>query len=358
MKIEEIDENFKGFKEFLQSAPQGFPDVEWRAAADDAFSLCGVKYIGEEGCFKRVENAVAEKVSEGVRILSYHTAGGRLRFRTDSPYVLLYCKNQVGDVMSHMTIAGTFGFSLYVNGKFDGIYFPYAESVFGEEKKPFGGARYPTGDGVKDVEIYFPLYSGVEKLAVGLKKGCVLEKPREYSVKKPIVFYGSSITQGGCASRPGNDYAAIVARRLDADFINLGFSGNAKGETAMAEYIAGLEMSAFVLDYDHNAPSPEHLEKTLYPFYETVRAKNKDLPIIFVSSPNAERRFPRYREIVREAYEKAKENGDGKVGYVDGYYLFGEKEREDCTVDACHPNDLGFFRMADAICPAVKKMLF
>ncbi len=358
MKIEELDENFKqnGFKEFAWSGEKAFPDAVWRDATDEPFSLCGVTYTEEEG-YKRLPDAVAAKVSEGVRGLAYHTSGGRVSFRTDSPYIVVYCKNRFCGIMSHMTIVGTFGVSLYVNGKFDGIVFPNAEDVIGEEKKPFGGVRYPTGEGVKDIELYMPLYAGLDFFAIGLKEGSIVEKPREFSVKKPIIFYGSSITQGGCASRPGNDYAALVARKLDADYINLGFSGNAKGERAMAEYIAGLDSSAFVLDYDHNAPSAEYLENTLYPFYEIVRSAKKDIPIIFMSKPDYENAGEERRKVVESAYRKAVAAGDKKVSFIDGRDLFGKEGRDGCTVDTCHPNDLGFYRMAEAVYPVLKEYL-
>ena len=107
--------------------------------------------------------------------------------------------------------------------------------------------------------INFPLYTDVCELYLGLEESAKVEAAPDYEIKVPVVYYGSSITQGGCASRPGTSYQAIISRRLNCDYVNLGFSGNAKGEPAIAEYIAGLEMSVFVYDYDHNAPNPEHL---------------------------------------------------------------------------------------------------
>ena len=88
--------------------------------------------------------------------------------------------------------------------------------------------------------------------------------------EKPVCFYGSSITQGGCASKPGNSYNAMLARWLDFPQVNLGFSGNGKGEDTMAEYIASLDMSAFVYDYDYNAPTTEHYEATHDRFYRII----------------------------------------------------------------------------------------
>ena len=125
--------------------------------------------------------------------------------------------------------------------------------------------------------INFPLYHDVYELYVGLKEGSTILKAPDYSVKVPMVFYGSSVTQGGCASRPGTCYQAYLSRWFDADYINLGFSGNGKAEDEMIEYLAGLEMAAFVSDYDHNAPNAEHLLKTHEKLYREIRKKHPDL---------------------------------------------------------------------------------
>ena len=123
-------------------------------------------------------------------------------------------------------------------------------------------------------------------LELGLDTGAAIRPAPSYPNKK-VVFYGSSITQGACASRPGNSYEAMVARRFGFDYVNLGFSGNAKGEDTMAAYIAGLDMDVFVYDYDHNAPTLEHLAKTHEPFFNIIREKRPDLPVVMISRPSS-----------------------------------------------------------------------
>ncbi|HML49120.1 MAG TPA: SGNH/GDSL hydrolase family protein, partial [Clostridia bacterium] len=154
-------------------------------------------------------------------------------------------------------------------------------------------------------------------------------------------------------------HCALLARFLDADFVNLGFSGNAKGEPEMARYIAGMEMSAFVLDYDHNTPNPEHLERTHGPFYDIVRQAQPDLPIVLVSSPNSDtlKEGTQRRAVIRATYDRALAQGDRKVYYVPGDALLGRDHRECCRVDGTHPNDLGFMRMAETILPALAAAL-
>ena len=209
--------------------------------------------------------------------------------------------------------------------------------------------------------IDFPLYGGVENVEIGLKEGSVLLEPKPHKVPHPVLFYGSSITQGGCASRPGNAYTSMLCRTLDAEQINLGFSGSGKGEPAVAEAIASLDLAAFVLDYDHNAPDAEHLKKTHEQFFRIVRKAHPDLPILILSKCNfwggaVDRKR---RDIIRATYEHAVAEGDRKVRFIDGEILFGTDpvERSWCTVDRCHPNDLGFFRMYQAVLPVLKEVL-
>jgi hypothetical protein len=183
----------------------------------------------------------------------------------------------------------------------------------------------------------------------------------KYRSLDPIVYYGSSITQGGCCSRPGNAYQAVVSRRFNIDFVNLGFSGNAKGEAAMAEYIAGLPMSVFVLDYDHNAPNPEFLEQTHYDFFKIIRDARPELPIVMMSKcdldSGARTTNDKRRRVIMETYRKSRENGDENVYFIDGAEVYRGTYEDMCTVDKCHPNDLGFALMADAVEAQLKRVL-
>jgi lysophospholipase L1-like esterase len=143
------------------------------------------------------------------------------------------------------------------------------------------------------------------------------------------------------------------------DYYNFGFSGNAKGDMNMAEYISGIDMSIFVYDYDHNAPSPEHLESTHEPFFKLIREKNPDLPVIMMTRPaiTYTESDKRRREIVLATYQNALKAGDENVYFIDGEVFYGEHDRELCTVDKVHPNDLGFYRMAQVIEPVIKSIL-
>ena len=174
-----------------------------------------------------------------------------------------------------------------------------------------------------------------------------------------MVYYGSSITQGGCASRPGNIYQNILSRELNMDYFCMGFSGSAKVEKEIADYMAGLEMCAFVSDYDYNAPSVEHLERTHFALYEAIRNKNPELPYIMITLPSKGiNEAVSRRKIIMESYIKALDRGDKNVYFIDGGSLFAGDEYDNCTVDGCHPNDLGFYRMARGIMPILKEILY
>ena len=205
---------------------------------------------------------------------------------------------------------------------------------------------------LRSFTINFPVHSVVKNLYVGLQQDAVLQPGRPYRDLKPIIFYGSSIVHGTAATRPGLTYENIISRKLKMDFVNYGFSGQAKGEPAIAEYLAEQPMSIFVCDYDHNAPNVEHLAKTHFPFYEIIRAKNPDVPYVMISRPNVatnpDSAIER-RDVVIDSFRKARAAGDKNVYYIDGETFFlGEFENE-CTMDGVHPNDLGFTLMANSI---------
>ncbi|MBE7044721.1 MAG: hypothetical protein E7397_04275 [Ruminococcaceae bacterium] len=343
--ITEIDKNFKLDTNIEQEGLVFFD------AADEKFDLYGV-YKTEQG-FRRLPEDVAKATNEGTELLATNTAGGRLRFVTNSEFIAISCKIPSITRFQHMPQSGIAGFDVTVNGKLRGTFYPPLDL----ESKYEGIFHFEHADR-KEILINFPLYNDVTEMFIGLQDTAYIEKAPKYTHEKPVVFYGSSITQGGCASRPGNSYEEILSEWLDCNYINLGFSGSARGEQAMAEYIASLDMSVFVMDYDHNAPTPEHLEKTHEPFYKIIREKNPDLPIVFVTGPNyyfwdGEPR----RQIILKTYEKAKAAGDEKVWFVDGRELWGKEGWNHATMDGCHPSDLGFWRMAEGIRPALEEAL-
>lgn len=351
--IEEIDRNFA----LNQKTEDGliYYDV-WQPP----FQAYGI-VPNEKKNFCRFPLEVLPTLPEGVRSLSSHLAGACVRFSTDAASIAVKWRLPNGLHMPHCTPCAKSGLELFEESD-QGIFAVKNLVPALNEGAACLTEQQTTVDlpqGMRHYALYLPLYNGLEYLHIGFPEGAQILPGRTPAIEKPLVFYGSTITQGGCAAKVGSCYTTILARRLDAAQINLGFSGNARGETAVAEYIASLSMSAFIYDYDHNAPSPEHLEKTHEPFFKIIRAAQPDLPIIMVSKPDFKGtdRDIRQREIIRKTYENARKNGDENVYFVDGETFFGTQDRDMCTVDGTHPTSLGFLRMADGLEPVLRQVL-
>lgn len=344
--ITEIDHNFKSENKIELN------DVCFYSVKENPWCLFG---LIDDGVFRRIPEDVAGKVNEGVYELHTNTSGGRVRFRTDSPYVAI-CAVMPDEVhFSHMPNTGVSGFDMYVDDAFVKTFIPpvvLSEGYEGVHHFEYGHNR--------EITIHFPLYNNVKELYIGLKKGCSFENHTPYRIPRKIVYYGSSITQGGCVSRPGMAYPAQVSLKLDCDFLNLGFSASAKGEPVMAEYIAGLNPDIFVMDYDHNAPTPEFLEETHERFFKTFRIFQKNVPVILMSAPNVRfcgEDWIKRRNVVYHTYENAVKRGDDNVYFVDGKLLWGDEDWRMCSSDCLHPNDIGHYKMAQKLVPVIQRIL-
>jgi hypothetical protein len=352
-RIDEIDSNLKVNTSINE------PDIRFLDVRQDPFQVYGLYNYKEEPVFKRIPDEVAAATNEGVAQLYLDTAGGRVRFSTDSRYVAIKAVMPSVTVFPHMTLSGTSGFDLFVDRDSGSTYYGTFMPPVGMQDG-YESILYFAEPGTKNVTINFPLYNGVNTLYIGLQNSAQVGGGAEYAYKKPILYYGSSITQGGCASRPGNSYQAIISRQLNCDHINLGFSGSARGEDAIVDYMAALDIGVYVSDYDHNAPSVEHLAATHEKMYKKFRAKSPSLPVILVTKPDFDKNRPDSilrRDIVYTTFMNAVRSGDQNVYFIDGERLFKDENRDCCTVDGCHPNDAGFLRMAEVIGHTMHKAL-
>ena len=338
-----IDKNF-AIETNIQREGLVFFDPE-----DQPFSFYGVYREGEK--FVRLPEKVAAQVNDGVHEMCGHLTGGRIRFCTDSPYVAVSAKYNQVLRMDHFALTGSAGMDLYA----DNIYVRSFRPSYDLKDKyegviDFGNSR------MREITINLPTYSGIDKIYVGLKSGSKIEKASDYKITRPVVFYGSSITHGGCCSRPGMTYEAILSRRFGFDYVNLGFSGSARAEDAMCDYISSLDMSLFVYDYDHNSPSLDHLEKTHERFFLRFREKQPDTPVIMMSRPVFFLMGSEWdrRDIILKTYCNAVARGDKKVWYIDGTNLM-DVAKDNGTVDGCHPTDFGFWNMAKTLGDEIEK---
>ncbi len=341
-------------------------NLQFYSAKEAPFAVYGLLPCRPGEPFKRIPSELAKQTNDGVWRLHRNTSGGRVRFRTDSEIIAIRAYMPDKCLMPHMPFLGSSGFDLYEEEDtwcYRGSFIPpINREAYYEAQIKFGERK------TRDLMIHLPLYDNVDELWIGIEKDATLQAGGHYQPWAPVIYYGSSITQGGCASRPGNAYPAIISRKLNCDFRNLGFSGSSRGEQISAQYIADQPMCVFVMDYDHNAPNPMHLAQTHEAFFLTIREKRPNLPIVIVSrtdtprTPQVEKDILQRWEIIQQTYENALKRGDKMVQLVDGRKIFPccstlEISADSCTVDGLHPNDLGFACMAKVIGESVKRAI-
>jgi len=341
--MKDFDSNFK------VETNLDLKNVRFYNCLNEHFDLYGVFYDEKRESFLRMPFESAQAVSKDVCGLNFYTSGGRIRFKTDSEYVAIKTIQHKFYKTSHIANTGTIGFDIVENKNgnyiYSGTFVPPNDFNDGYESVVHFGSKK-----MRDLTIEFPLYSSVNQLLIGIEEDSKLECGNKYKDYSPVVFYGSSITQGACASRPGTSYEAIISQHLDVDYINLGFSGNAKGEEEIANYVASLNMSVFVYDYDYNAPTVEHLKNTHERMFKIFRAKQPKTPVIFLSRPYINRDFSNEerRSVIMQTYANAVNSGDRNVYYIDGNSMYDEYSSS-CSVDGVHPNDAGLLMMAKKI---------
>lgn len=307
--------------------------------------------------YDRLPENVTTNVNGGVRGMKRHTAGLQARFATDSSNIhISWVPYNSWLDMDHMPSTGVSGIDIYVRKP--GGKWRYAKT--GRVKSAKGARVSLTLPGGRsEVLVNFPLYNGVKSFKLGIDGSAEISAlpPRASGVSRPVVFYGTSITHGGCASRPGLSFVNIIGRNLDVPVVNLGFSGSGKMEYEMSEHISRIDASCFVLDCLWNMRmKPKSGLPEYEPFIRNLRAKRPGVPIImagycdvFCGPVNPKEAFARklYEKLIAE-------------GWTDLYFLPGEGMLGDDfegTVDGVHPNDIGMVRMAEAYGKAVKKAL-
>ncbi len=345
-------------------ANQSLDGMNWYSVDDKPFELTGLYWRRKGGVFRRLP--IKTKISEGVDDLAWHTAGVMLRFKTDADEIRINASMWRNARMFHMAHVGSMGFDLYIGSAANKFYYASTRFNFQEDSYNVTIFKNEGEKKIREFTLHFPLYSGVEKFAIGLTEGAKVYSPAPWCDNRPIVVYGTSIQQGGCASRPGMCHTNILSRTLNRPFINLGFSGSAKGEPEMAETIAKIKNPAMIiLDYDANA-GVDGLRKTLTKFIDIIRAKHPTTPILLVSRLMQSYEFHRDSYYIQERFDltsihlaelqRRRKAGDKNIHFLDGTTLFGADPSE-CTVDGCHATDLGFYQIAKHMAPVIENIL-
>jgi hypothetical protein len=329
----------------------GFPEAR--------LAVHGLPWFGEDQPqLRRLPARLQARFRAPVWDLAQAPSGGRIRFRTDATTMGLVAKNPGFSNMHHMASVGENGIDVYRGADYVGSAWPDAKGQILQEW------RLGTEKRLRDITLYLPLYKAVTMIELNFDAGARIEPPKPYAVTKPVVYYGSSITQGGCASNPGGAYQAILERRLDADFVNLGFSGNGLGDPAVAEAIAELDPSCVVLDFWAN-PSAKQFGEALPGFVEILRRKFPRVPILLISpfyfsGEEADAELARgqqeKRRIARAFVRERRRAGDRHVVLVDGLRLL-DKPQASGLVDGVHCNSLGFYFIAQGLEPYLHRAL-
>lgn len=348
----------------LVSSPQSEPlPLRWIDPAGGALEVNGLPWYGENnGEMFRLPRRLQDQFRPAVWNLAKSPSGGRIRLRTNSTALAIRVEYDSAPNMRNMHAFGQTGVDLYVDGIYRGT------AVADKDAKPgkvyehvyFTLPDQPRAE--RDVTFYLPLYKPAKVLAVGVDRDAKITRARRFALPQPVVFYGTSITQGGCASRSGLSYQAVLERMLNLDFVNLGFSGNGLGEPEMARAVAGIDAACFVLDFAQNNRTVESLSKAYGPFIETIRARHPDTPILAITPIyaagewNGKSQNEAMRAHIREVVSRRIAGGDANIQIVEGTDLLGPAQG-DGLVDGTHPNDLGFQWMASGLASRLRKVL-
>lgn len=312
--------------------------------------------------YVRLPDSLQNKVRKELTDLGQNSAGMALRFRTNSTCIKARWSVRNNFGMAHMTAVGVKGLDLYgwVEGEWR-----FAGSAFPKGKQSESTLVKNMTPEPREFMLYLPLYDGATQIEIGIDSLSTLELPQMDLPRRgrPLVFYGTSILQGGCANRPGMAHTNILSRKLQRECINLGFSGNARLDMEIAQVMAATDASLYVLDFLPNV-TLEQMREKVGAFYSLLRDTHPDVPILFVENPP----FPHAafnQEVAREIAEEnawlrnyvkqLRQAGDKRVSLFTSEEMIGPDG--EATVDGCHFTDLGFARYAEQLLPVLKKLL-
>lgn len=316
-----------------------------------------------ESPYDRLPEKAKGVVRQRIWELAGNSSGLCVRFMTNAQEIRARWSLRSNSLaMQHMPATGVSGLDLYV--KTEGGRWHWLGTGVPESQTTTAKIAEGLSAGERDYMLYLPLYNGVTSLEIGIPKSALLRdsEPRPAATAKPIVFYGTSITQGGCASRPGMTYAAILGRRFDRPIVNLGFSSNGTMDLELAALITEIDAAAIVVDCVPNMTLDMIAQRTR-PFVKRLRETRPRTPILLVEDrtfadaflvPAKQAQHAAARSALRAAYESLVAEGDQNIGYLPGAKLLAN-DGED-TVDGSHVTDLGFVHLGNAMKPALEKL--
>lgn len=335
----------------------------------DLVKIYGLYWFNEDKRYHRLSKKldnILPKLEGSVDVLAGNSSGGIVAFYSNTNVLKIKVKLSFKFHMGHMPYTGQAGFDLYIGNTYQDMKFYRTSNFdFNKNEYEFTFFNHPSlNDNNKLYVLNFPLYATVEEILIGVNPNCNIAPCLDLFTKEDkIVFYGTSITQGGCASRPGMSYTQILSRMLGIECLNYGFSGNGKGHIEIAEALSEIKkVKMFVLDYEANATF-DRLKATLDNFVKCLREKYPTVPIVIISKIMMYLEFHDDDYVKNEkkirSYQKnyVKNSNDENLYYIDGAKVLGKNNISEKTVDGCHPTDYGFISMAEYLYPIIKKIL-
>lgn len=324
-----------------------FDDIKY--FGEDSFLLEGTDIADslKENKYDRLPASYKGFVREPVWNLSKNSAGLSIRFLSNSSVITAKWELLNNFSMNHMPDTGTKGIDLYFKNN---------------DKWQYINTGIPTGfnneyrlidnmdNELREYKIFLPLYDGIKNIEIGVDNSSFIQKPKK-SERKPIIFYGTSITQGACASRPGMAHTNIISRMLDRNVINFGFSGNGRMEYPISKLISESEPAFYVIECMPNMYPPDLVSSNTIPLVDVIRSKNPNTPIVLVdlfTSPintldkNAVKGTNEMNNALKNEYKKMIDKGYQNIIYIESSNALGNDFEG--TVDAVHFTDLGFLR--------------
>lgn len=331
--------------------------------------IYGLYWFNEDKRYHRLSKELDEilpNLEGSVDVLAGNSSGGIAAFYSNTNILKIKVKLSFKFHMGHMPYTGQAGFDLYIGESYKDMKF-YRTSNFDFNKNEYEFTFFNHKAMSETNKLYvlnFPLYATVEEILIGVNPNSSITPCNDlFKDNNKIVFYGTSITQGGCASRPGMSYTQILSRMLGIECLNYGFSGNGKGHIEIAQALSKIKnVRMFVLDYEANATF-DRLKATLDNFVKCLRKEYPTTPIVIIS------KIPMYLEFHDDSYIKnekkirnyqknyVKKANDENLYYIDGAKVLGKSNISEKTVDGCHPTDYGFISMAEYLYPIINNIL-
>lgn len=355
--------NISRFDERMASLEGSDAPLLWQEPCNPPFRLTGFPWYAQDGAYRRLPLKFTEDLPAAVDELANHTAGGQVSFQTDSSQIAIRVELAGRADMNHMPATGQCGFDLYIGTPFAQRF--HSVTTYDHTQTMYELLLFEHSDReMRNVTLNFPLYQGVKQVQIGLEPQAQVTSPLPWSADGRLVFYGTSVTQGGCASRPGMAYTNILSRALNFETVNFGFSGNGRGEPEVLRLVADVPNPLlFMLDYESNSGGtlPETLPKAI----RILRHKHRSVPIAVVSRlafagdaiyDDWRQALESSRDMQAALVADLRSKGDTEIYFIDGSKLLGT-DFDACTVDGFHPTDLGFMRMAQGMENEIDRIL-